>query len=104
MSAGAPLDKSPRIVYLHGPRNFSVRDVWEAFEEVTGKKIRVELVKKEALRGFFEHSPLPANLVDDFVEMTLTFLPGGLLEEEMNDMTNAVRGNDTLVDSFSRMW
>lgn len=91
-------------VYLHGPRNFSVRDVWEAFEKVTGKKVRVELVEKEGLQGFFEHSPLPANLVDEFFEMTLTFLPGGLLEEEINDLTNAVRGNDTLVDSVSRMW
>ncbi|EXL67027.1 hypothetical protein FOPG_16831 [Fusarium oxysporum f. sp. conglutinans race 2 54008] len=104
LSAGTPLERSPRIVYLHGPRNFSVRDVWEAFEKVTGKKIRVELVETEGLRRFFEHSPLPANLVDDFVEMMLTFLPGGLLEEEMNDLTNAVRGDDTLVDSFSRMW
>ncbi|KAM5526732.1 NmrA family protein [Fusarium oxysporum f. sp. phaseoli] len=85
LSAGTPLERSPRIVYLHGPRNFTVRDVWEAFEKVTGKKIKT-------------------NLVDDFVEMMLTFLPGGLLEEEMNDLTNAVRGDDTLVDSFSRMW
>jgi hypothetical protein len=78
--------------------------VWEAFEKVTVKKIRVELIEKEGLRGFFEHSPLPASLVDDFVEMTQTFVPRGLLEEEMNDLTNAVRGDDTLADSFSRMW
>ena len=70
---------------------------------MTGKKIEVRLVEKDGLRQFFEHSPLPTNLVDDFLEMTLTFLPGGLLEEEMNDMTNATRGQDTLVDAFTYM-
>lgn len=97
------LEKHPRIVELHGPRNYSVRDVREAFEKVTGKTIEVRLIQKDQLYGFFSGF-LPASLVDDFVEMTLTFLPGGLLEEEMNDLTNASRGQDSLVDAFERMW
>ncbi len=64
----------------------------------------MRLVKKEGLREFFENCPLPANLVNDFVEMTLTFLPGGLLEKEMNDLTHVKRGEDTLVDAFGEMW
>ena len=75
----------------------------EAFEKVTRKKIDVRLVEKDGLRQFFENSPLPANILDDFVEMLFAFLPGGLLEEEMNDMRNATRGQDTLVDAFAHM-
>ncbi|KAJ3547917.1 hypothetical protein NM208_g1267 [Fusarium decemcellulare] len=104
LRARITLERSPYILCLHGPRNFSVRDVHEAFEKVPGKKIQVRLIEKEGLRQFFEHSLLPANLVDDFVEMTQIFLPGSLLEEEMNDLSNAVRGEDTLVGAFSRMW
>ncbi|KAJ3547262.1 hypothetical protein NM208_g1609 [Fusarium decemcellulare] len=103
LGAGTPLAKSPRIFELHGPRNYSVRNVKEAFEKVTGKKIEARLVEKPDLHKFFSGF-LPANIVDDFVEMTLTFLPGGLLEDEMNDLTNVKHGQDTLVDAFSQMW
>ena len=104
LNVRTPLERSPRILYLYGPRSYSARDVHEAFEKVTGKKIEVKLVKKEELREFYERSPLPANLVDDFVEMMLAFLPGGLLEEEINTLTDVTRGEDTLIDTFSRIW
>ncbi|KAJ4308527.1 hypothetical protein N0V84_012045 [Fusarium piperis] len=101
LGIGAPPQQSPRIVYLHGPRNLSARDVHEAWEKVTGKKIEVKLAEKCDLGIFFENSPLPVNLVDDFVEMTLTFFPWGLLEKDMRDLTNAIRSQDAMIDVFT---
>ena len=51
-------------------------EVKEAFEQVTGKQIEVRVIEQRDLEGFFSGF-LPPSLVDDFVEMTRMFLPGG---------------------------
>ena len=60
-------------------------------------------MQKSQLKDFFAQA-LPATIVDDFVEMTHSFLPGGLLEEDMKRTENTQRGEDTLVDAFSNMF
>ncbi|KAI9147354.1 putative fad binding domain-containing protein [Paramyrothecium foliicola] len=94
---------SPKIVDLHGPVDCSPRDVQKAFEEVTGKSIELRLVEKDQLHGFFAQV-LPSTIVDDFVEMHLALLPGGLVEEDMKRTHNTCFGQDTLVDAFRRMF
>ncbi|KAI9164202.1 hypothetical protein HJFPF1_05842 [Paramyrothecium foliicola] len=94
---------SPKIVDLQGPEQYSSNDVKKAFEEVTGKSIELRLVPKDQLHSFFSKG-LPATIVDDFVEMTESFLPGGITEEDMKPTKDTQFGKDTLVDSFKNMF
>ncbi|RYP40461.1 hypothetical protein DL767_001697 [Monosporascus sp. MG133] len=94
---------NPQIIDLYGPEWYSTRDVQKAFEHVTGKSIEVRLVEKNNLADFFAQF-LPNSLVGYYTEMTLSILPGGLLEAEAKSLHNARRGQDTLVDAFKRMW
>ncbi|OGM44050.1 hypothetical protein ABOM_007800 [Aspergillus bombycis] len=102
LQAGSALKASPHIFKLHGPVEYSTSDVQRAFEEVTGKKVEVRLVERDELKAYFSKF-LPLNLVDKFVEMTWSFLPDGILEQDMNDFTGIERGHDTLVDAFKKM-
>jgi hypothetical protein len=75
-------------------------------ESLTGKKVETRLVGKEGLTGFFG-AVLPPHLVRDFVEMTESFLPGGLLEEEMRTLEGdpgMLRGEDDLFGVLKRAW
>lgn len=94
--------QQPRIIDFEGPRCYSTRDVHAAFEEVTGKKIEARLVQKHDLAGFFRQA-LPEAIVGDFVEMTLSILPGGLLADG-TEGSKADRGTVTLVEAIRVMW
>ncbi|KAE8381118.1 hypothetical protein BDV26DRAFT_106719 [Aspergillus bertholletiae] len=102
LQTGFPLAARPYIFKMHGPREFSTADVQKAFEEVTGKTIEVRLVENDQLETHFSKL-LPSNLVGLFAEMTRSFLPGGILEEDMFNFAGIERGQDTLVDAFKRM-
>lgn len=95
-------EKAERIVDLSGPGWYSTRDVQEAFQNITGKTIEVRLVERGDLATFYA-GILPASIVADFVEMTESFLPGGLTEDDMANPKNPVKGTDTLVDALTRM-
>ncbi|RYP61498.1 hypothetical protein DL769_007680 [Monosporascus sp. CRB-8-3] len=103
LRTGSGSTTNPEIIDLYGPEWYSTRDVQKAFEHVTGKSIEVRLVEKNQLADFFAQF-LPSNLVGYYTEMTLSILPGGLLEAEAKSLHNARRGQDTLVDAFKRMW
>lgn len=93
----------PFIVELHGPKAYSPEDVRGAFELVTGKKIELKLVERDQLRPYYSEI-FPPPVVDLFVEMTESLLPGGILMK--GDPKNPPlihRGTDTLVDSVQRM-
>lgn len=92
----------PWIIDFEGPRWCSTRDVHAAFEEVTGKKIQARLVQQDELAGFFRQA-LPEAIVGDFVEMTLSILPGGLLADGTGD-SRADRGTVTLIEAIRAMW
>lgn len=70
---------------------------------MAGKQIEVRIIEQKDLKGFFSNF-LPPSIVDDFVEMTQMFLPGGFLVDEMNDLSNAKRGDDTLIDALQPLW
>ncbi|RYP43755.1 hypothetical protein DL768_009710 [Monosporascus sp. mg162] len=85
-----------RIIDLQGPEWYSTRDVQKAFEHVTGKSVEARLVEKNKLADFFAQF-LPSSLVGYYTEMTLSILPGGLLDAEAKNLHNARRGQDTLL-------
>ena len=63
-----------------------------------GRKIAVKPVAKEDLAGFYAQV-FPPNTISDWVELNLSFLPGGILVEHMqNPVTEVVKGNVALVD------
>ncbi|RYO88894.1 hypothetical protein DL764_008662 [Monosporascus ibericus] len=103
LGTGSGSATNPQIIDLQGPDWYSTRDVQKAFEHVTGKSIEVRLVEKDKLADFFAQF-LPSSLVGDYTEMSLSILPGGLLDAEAKTLQNARRGQDTLVDAFKRMW
>lgn len=78
-------------------------EVKEAFQQMTRKQIEVRVIEQRDLEGFFSGF-LPPSLVDDFVEMTRMFLLGGFLVNEMNDLLNAKRGDDSLVEALQSLW
>ncbi|PLB36915.1 NAD(P)-binding protein [Aspergillus candidus] len=75
---GPSLPESPYIFELHGPKTYSVLDVQRAFQDATGKDVAVRPVEKQDLSAFFGRF-LPPALVGPFVEMTVGFLPGGVM-------------------------
>lgn len=78
----------------------------DALEILTGKKVHVRSVEKEGLAEFFG-AVLPPHLVQDFVDMTVSFLPGGLLEQEMQTLAgddNVRRGEVDLFGVLKRAW
>lgn len=94
---------SPKIVNHQGPEAYSSNDVKNAFEEVTGKSIELRLIEKDQLHVFFSGF-LPPTIVDDFVEMTKSFLPGGITIDDMSPRKDTEFGQDTLIDSFRKMF
>ncbi|KAK8036933.1 hypothetical protein PG991_001247 [Apiospora marii] len=82
--SAAPGDENPFIFDLHGPESYSTRDVQRAFEEATGKRIEVKLVQDDQLQGFFRQA-FKEPMTSLFVEMTRSFLPGGVAEKDMNE-------------------
>ncbi|RYP01582.1 hypothetical protein DL763_000113 [Monosporascus cannonballus] len=103
LGTGSGSATNPQIIDFQGPEWYSTRDVQKAFEQVTGKSIEVRLVEKNNLADYFSQF-LPSNLASSYTEMSLSMLPGGLVEGETKKLHNARRGQDTLVDAFKRMW
>lgn len=85
LAAGsAPGSENPLVFDLHGPESYSTRDVQMALEDGTGKEIEAKLVQDDQLQDFFEKA-FKEPMASLFVEMTRSFLPGGLAEKAMND-------------------
>ncbi|KAK7949057.1 uncharacterized protein PG986_009943 [Apiospora aurea] len=101
-SVAVPGDENPFIFDLHGPESYSTRDVQEAFEDAMGKQVGVELVQDDQLVGFFAQA-FKEPMASLFVEMTRSFLPGGVTEKGMNEGTRIRRGKDTLSETVRRM-
>ncbi|OJJ65939.1 hypothetical protein ASPBRDRAFT_436159 [Aspergillus brasiliensis CBS 101740] len=98
--------KSPYIVEVHGPREYTARDVQEAFQDVAGHAVELKPVEKDDLPTFFGHF-LPAASVGPFVEMTRSFLPGGIIAKESGNSPSPdrmYRGRTELVEAIGRMF
>ncbi|KAK8039870.1 hypothetical protein PG993_008281 [Apiospora rasikravindrae] len=81
---------------------YSTRDVQQAFEAATGKTVEVKLVQDDQLPGFFAQA-FKEPMASLFVEMTRSFLPGGVAAKDMNQGAQIRRGKDTLNETVRRM-
>ena len=101
------IPKRPYVIEVHGPRDYTVKDVQKAFEEAAGHAVEVRPVAKDKLATFFGQF-LPEASVGPFVEMTLSFLPGGILANKarLGASTDArvYRGRIDLVEAIRRMY
>ncbi|RAL07632.1 NAD(P)-binding protein [Aspergillus homomorphus CBS 101889] len=101
------MDKVPQTPYvfeLQGPRDYTPVDVQRAFEKVLGRQVELRPVAKENLEEFFGRF-LPKVAVGPFVEMTLSFLPGGVMhtDAKKREGVKVYRGEMELEEVVSRL-
>ncbi|KAJ0374830.1 hypothetical protein COL26b_006995 [Colletotrichum chrysophilum] len=102
LAAGSPLGENPYVFDLHGPDTYSTEDVRQAFEERIGTGVEAKLVEGVQLEEFFGEIFRPP-MAGMFVEMTRSFLPGGVAIEEIVEGSRVQRGKTTLSEAVERM-
>ncbi|KAF4964379.1 hypothetical protein FSARC_7678 [Fusarium sarcochroum] len=94
---------SPHYFKLFGPRFYSSIDLKEAVEEVTGKKVELELVERDQLLDYWK-GIVPEVYAQEFMDMTTAGLPGGVIAENFVYDDNTVKGRQELVDSLRNLY
>ncbi|KAI0381453.1 hypothetical protein F5Y04DRAFT_271024 [Hypomontagnella monticulosa] len=104
--ANALLDVSTwpsfRCVNLFGPRLYSPIDVKNAVEAVTGKKCQLITIEREGLADYFAQH-VPQSHVQEFVDMIVALLPGGIAAGDFGYGEDTIRGTAELVDAVRCM-
>ncbi|KAK0641801.1 hypothetical protein B0T16DRAFT_220870 [Cercophora newfieldiana] len=98
----APLKANPYIFELHGPRVYSSIDTQRAWAEAAGKDIEVRPVEREGLGEYFGSFLGPVR-VKEYVDMTLSFLPGGIIHQDPNPTGEVRKGKTELVEVFKQL-
>ncbi|KAI8711860.1 hypothetical protein NCS52_01450600 [Fusarium sp. LHS14.1] len=99
----APKDVSPYFFDLYGPRHYSALDVKEAVEKITGKKVEVVPIEKDNLAEFFARE-IPSAHIEDFVGMTTSALPGGIMSGDFGSNERTVHGKVELVEALRPLY
>lgn len=99
----APKDVSPYYFDLYGPRHYSALDVKAAVEELTGKKVELVAIEKDNLAEFFAKQ-IPSAHLKDFVEMTTSALPGGIMAGDFGSNKRTVHGKVELVEALRPLY
>ncbi|PKS09838.1 hypothetical protein jhhlp_004461 [Lomentospora prolificans] len=94
---------SPYYFKLFGPRNYSSADIRDAVEEITERKVDLQLVEKDQLAGYFGQI-IPKSQLQGFVDMTTSVLPDGIMAGEFEYDENTVRGKVELVESLRELY
>ncbi|KAI8261339.1 Heterokaryon incompatibility protein 6, OR allele [Colletotrichum sp. SAR11_239] len=102
LAAGSPLGENPYVFDLHGPDTYSTEDVRKVFEGRIGTAVEAKLVEGVQLEEFFGEIFRPP-MAGMFVEMTKSFLPGGVAVEEIVEGARVQRGKTTLSEAVERM-
>ncbi|KAF4869988.1 hypothetical protein CGCSCA1_v010907 [Colletotrichum siamense] len=102
LAAGSPLGENPYVFDLHGPDTYSTEDVRKVFEGRIGTAVEAKLVEGVQLEEFFGEIFRPP-MAGMFVEMTKSFLPGGVAVEEIVEGSRVQRGKTTLSEAVERM-
>ncbi|KAJ4997647.1 hypothetical protein K4K48_006670 [Colletotrichum sp. SAR 10_66] len=102
LAAGSPLGENPYVFDLHGPDTYSTEDVRKVFEGRIGTGVEAKLVEGVQLEEFFGEIFRPP-MAGMFVEMTRSFLPGGVAVEEIVEGSRVQRGKTTLSEAVERM-
>ncbi|PHH92021.1 hypothetical protein CDD83_9306 [Cordyceps sp. RAO-2017] len=94
----------PHVFELHGPRWYSPLDVQAALSAALGRQVAVKPVEPHELHAFFA-KVFPPKVVGEWVEMAVSFLPGGIMPPDKmgDDGVDVVRG-PTELQSSVRQW
>ena len=95
------LPTKPYICELHGPQPYTPLDVQKTFSQVLKKDVQVKAIEKDALKGFFGQI-FPPQIVDEWVKMSKSFLPGGIAEKDLSKPSDVdvICGRTTLKEVF----
>ncbi|KAE8153381.1 NAD(P)-binding protein [Aspergillus avenaceus] len=99
------IPSTPYILEAHGPRSYSVLDIQKGFSDVAGQKVEVKEVGQRDLPEFFGQF-LPESVVDGYVEMTRSFLPGGVIARgrDYDPGVPVYQGETELWEVLNRMY
>ncbi|KAG9506285.1 hypothetical protein J7337_003267 [Fusarium musae] len=91
----------PCILELRGPEPYSPLDVQKAFSRALGKNVEIKAVEKEDLAEFYGKIFAP-QIVNDWVEMSTCFLPGGIAEKDLSKPSDVdvIYGRTTLTEAL----
>ncbi|TVY79205.1 hypothetical protein Focb16_v009521 [Fusarium oxysporum f. sp. cubense] len=91
----------PYVMELHGPEPYSPLDAQKAFSQALGKDVEVKGVEKENLSEFYGKIFAP-QIVNEWVEMSTCFLPGGIAEKDLSKPSNVdvIYGKTTLNEAL----
>lgn len=97
------LKTTPYIFELHGPRNYSSIDVQYAWAQAAGKPtVELRPIEREGLVEFFGTFLGPVR-AQKYAEMTLGFLPGGIIERDPEPTGEVRKGKTELVEVFKEL-
>lgn len=92
--------EAPYIYELHGPQEYSPKDVQAALSHITGKNVTVKGVESHQLLDFFKKVFVP-KVAEAYDEMTRGILPGGKLIVEPDPVEREiVRGKTSLEEAL----
>ncbi|KAF5544748.1 nucleoside-diphosphate-sugar epimerase [Fusarium mexicanum] len=91
----------PYIMELHGPEPYSPLDAQKAFSQALGKDVEIKAVEKEDIREFYGKIFAP-QVVNEWVEMSTSFLPGGIAEKDLSKPSDVdvIYGKTTLTETL----
>lgn len=95
-----PSPHKPYVFELHGPRMYNSLDVQLAFSDALGKQVGVKPVAKGELHDFYKQV-FPEDMVPEWVEMAVSFLPGGVMKPgDVEEGTSVVNAKTELGDAI----
>ncbi|KAF5694525.1 nucleoside-diphosphate-sugar epimerase [Fusarium denticulatum] len=91
----------PYVMELHGPEPYSPLDTQKAFSQALGKDVGIKAVEKEDLAEFYGKMFAP-QIVNEWVEMSTCFLPGGIAEKNLSKPSDidVIHGKTTLTEAL----
>lgn len=101
LTSGYTPPAKPYVFELHGPQDYCPLDVQKAFSKVLGKDVKANPVEKKDLIDFFG-AFCPPKVAALWVEMTESFLPGGIaaVDSPLREKADIVRGKTTLDEAI----
>lgn len=96
-----PALSKPHIFELCGPQRYTPLDVQRALSEVLEKEVSIKPIQTEGLAEFYGQI-FPSEVVPEWVEMTMSFLPGGVMAADVYESENGMveYGKTELIDSI----
>lgn len=100
-----PAPSKPHVYELHGPRRYTPLDVQAAFSKAVGKQVAVKPVEKSELHSFYSQV-FPPEIVGEWVEMSTSFLEGGVMAADKVDYSNVnvVNGRTELDEALGKAY